>query len=707
MADETPKPKRTIPLPPKKDDPKPAPKEETLDEKIARLEKEAKLAALEKEAAKRAKAPVTTRTKEAISTGISKTGGGIAKGAKFTGEKLAIPLPGQDTYTVRNPVTGRMEAAPTIFEKGIQSLSEIGGWMASKTKKALVGQTAEEKLRGQLSPEELNKVQGEEARKSAIIRNRVREQALELGKPSSNLDVGPDKKVVVGPRGQQAVVPKNIPNVAVLEPLESRIASYTERLHNFIKNESPVFSTGMRKTYPAAFLTASRNKISRIAGSQIAEDFLIAGLNKSGMFSADEVPAVAARLKNRLETRKLLTDSGLFDAVDRPKTRISGGAPKPIDGGGTKFTAIQDDFGNEVKVTPEGRTSWASPAKEPTLDEKLAKFKGKKAETLKAAELARQAELEDARRAVAPYGETTESGQAARTFTGPNSQERQAVLRTKIDKTNAEREAARIAEQERARIAAQQTRARVETANNAAEQAFLKRLEAQRQATTAQRGVEADATWDFRTPRELAMPMASAASGLTGDAPTGVTRMDRLRNIATLNTQTPEEYALQKWLRSRAPLNNVSTEGGTPLRGIVAGRNPNALNLRSTLGSAGQVFGMAPDILTGYALGVQGSGMTSDGRILYPHEMTTIDGTTYANDTIDTMTAMHPNNAARHPEITHAQRYNFNPRWYRDYEDARSQDVAEWVKRTGYVAKPMQGSEPISPEVLNAIRAAQ
>jgi hypothetical protein len=57
-----------------------------------------------------------------------------------------------------------------------------------------------------------------------------------------------------------------------------------------------------------------------------------------------------------------------------------------------------------------------------------------------------------------------------------------------------------------------------------------------------------------------------------------------------LNAQTPEEYALQNWLRSRAPLNNVSTAGGAPLRGIVAESAPTRfLNMgrMPTLGGLG------------------------------------------------------------------------------------------------------------------------
>lgn len=202
--------------------------------------------------------------------------------------------------------------------------------MANKAKTAVTATSAEQRLQSNMTPEQILAKKVSDATRSRVIKTQLKEQALQFSKPSSNLDVGPEMKVVIGPRGQQAVVPKSKPNIAVLEPLESRIGSYIDRLHNFIKNESPVFTTGMRKTYPSAWLTAAREKIAGMGGSQIAEDFLLAGLNRSGLFTADEVPAVANRLKYRIETRKLLMDSGLFDTVDRPNTRISGGAPTPV-----------------------------------------------------------------------------------------------------------------------------------------------------------------------------------------------------------------------------------------------------------------------------------------------------------------------------------------------------------------------------------------
>jgi hypothetical protein len=667
---------------------------ETIKQKVARLELEAKLAKLEKEAANRAKAPIADRAKEAVVSGAEKTTGAVKKATSYVKEKTGV-----GANLVKNPVTGRMEAPPNFLEKGIVGLADITAALANKAKTALVGQSVEESIRSRMTPEQQTRDVVDRVKRATELKRAVAEQAKtqRLNTPSPNLDVGPDKKVVVGPRGQQAVVPKSTPNIAVLEPLESRISSYTDRLHNFIKNESPAFTTGMRKTYPSAILNASRNRIAQMGGSQFAEDFLIAGLNKSGMFTADEVPAVAARLKNRLETRKLLTDSLLFDDIDRPKTMLSGGAPKPIDGGSSKFTTIQDDFGDEVRVTPEGRTTWAGQPPEPTLDERLAKFKGKKADTLKAAELAREVEAEAARRAVEPYG-----GNRPPNANSPSSG---LILRNEIETRKRALEAAKEAVKQEAELAKQKTRARIEGANNASEQAFLNRQQVE---ATARQNAGLEEVWDLRTPRELAMPMATAAQGITGDTPTGVTRMDRLRNIASANQASPERYALDRWLYSRAALNQVPTTGlpprGTTLPSPRSGLPP----VGNALGRGGMAFGMIPDVMMAHRAGTAGAGTSSQGDFLYPHEMQTFDGQAYSTDTLDYVAAMHPDNADKYPQISHSQRYKFNPQWYKGgYEEARVLDVENFVRQTGFEAKPMMGSQPISPELLNLFRYAQ
>jgi len=672
---------------------------ETIKQKVARLELEAKLAKLEKEAADRAKAPIVERAKEAVVSGSEKTTGAVKKATSYVKEKTGV-----GANLVKNPVTGRMEAPPNFLEKGIVGLADITAALANKAKTALVGQSVEESIRSRMTPEQQTKDVVDRVKRATELKKAVSEQAKtqRLNTPSSNLDVGPNQKVVVGPKGQQAVVPKSTPNIAVLEPLESRIKSYTERLHNFIKNESPAFTTGMRKTYPNAILDASRNRIAQMGGSQFAEDFLIAGLNRSGMFTADEVPLVASRLKNRLETRKLLTDSLLFDDIDRPKTMLSGGAPKPIDGGGTKFTTIQDDFGDEVRITPEGRTTWAGQPPEPTLDERLAKFKGKKADTLKAAELAREAEAEAARRAVAPYGDTNEFGQSRQEY---EAAEARAARKLVLDQIVAEKQAAGLEKLKATDQAKAATRARIEGANNASEQAFLNRQQVER---TARQNAGLEEVWDLRTHRELAMPMASMDYGFTYENPTGVTRMDRLRNIASANQASPERYALDKWLYSRAALNQVPTTG-LPPRGTTLPSPRSALPpIGNALGRGGMAFGMVPDVMMAHRAGTAGAGTSSQGDFLYPHEMQTFDGQAYQNDTLDYVAAMHPDNADKYPQISHSQRYKFNPQWYKGgYEEARALDVQNFVRQTGFEAKPMMGSQPISPELLNSFRYAQ
>jgi dihydropteroate synthase len=652
---------------------------ETIDEKIARLEKEAKLAKLEKEAAARSRPPLTTRAKEAVTSGVEKTTGAVKKATSFVKEKTGIGVKPKIS-----PVTGRPEVAPSFLEKGISGLADIASVFANKAKTALTATSAEQRLQAQMTPEQILAKKVSDAKRSSALKVQLKEQALTFGKPSSNLDVGPDKKVVIGPRGQQAVVPKSTPNIAVLEPLETRIASYTDRLHNFIKNESPVFTTGMRKTYPATILTASRNKVASMGGSQIAEDFLLAGLNKSGMFTADEVPAVAARLKNRIETRKLLTDSGLFDTIDRPPTRVSGGAPTPI--------VIKGDT-----IVPAGANS--QPPKDAV-----------KTGTTKTVGGDVPAEQRVGRKGYKPVFQTA-SGDKANTDVAAILEQRRIAREAQsvadADAFNASLAAKKAAEEARLRalqesidnsppptyapkeptIVEQNIRdAKPLTAEQETTyQRVLKQLEEQAARQAGATGKPAPAPQ--MTPAEQSKYDKGMAKGKGRPVLPSTQSTGKPTNVAT--PAMAELSAHEQALRNRG-----GVLGGTQwLRGI--GR----------LG--GQALGITPDIMTGYALGVQGSGMTSDGRVLYPHEMTTIDGATYANETLDTIASMHPNNAARYPEVTHAQRYNFYPRWYRDYEDARSQDVAEWVNRTGYVAQPMQGSQPISPEVLNAIRAAR
>lgn len=567
MADETPKKKKTIPLPPKKDDPAPttAPKAETIDEKIARLEKEAKLAALEKEAAARNRPPVTTRTKEAVVGGVKKAGEVIGKGASKVAEKTGLGGAGKKI----SPITGRLESSPSLFEKGLTGLADVTQYLANKAKSTLVGEgSVEDKIRAQMTEEDIAKDLAKRAKRESEAK-RIRElQAKEqrLSTPSQKLQTPEGQKVVVQPRrGVEGVVPVDTADTAVARPLEERLRIFKPKVENFLKKESPWLSNPDRTTVPTGALEGARNKVARMVGQGTAEDFLVTSLNRSKMFKPDEVPAIARQLIKDQNFRKMIEDSGLWTELERPNSRLSGGAPKPI----------QKPW--EFKFKPE-------PVKEPTLQERLAVFRANKP---KAAEVpddifGEKAQAELAAREVSPYG-----GKGPSVATGPQAQ---AELRNEIE-TRRRALAAQRAEAEPAKQAA---RARIEGANNQAEQAFLKRLEAQRQAAAAQRGVEADATWDFRTPAELA-PVATV-----GNAPSGVTRMDRLRGIATLNAQTPEEYAYLKWLHSRAPFNQVSTAGGAPLRGIeAASRTPRFLNMGRipSLGGLGVAGGAVSGVL--------------------------------------------------------------------------------------------------------------
>ena len=686
MAEETPKKKKTIPLPPKKEEPAtpaPAAKQETLDEKIARLEKEAKLAKLEKEAAARNRPPVTERAKEAVKAGVEKAKTGLGKAADVVKQKTG-------TAPTRSPITGRMVEPPSLFERGITSLADVAGWMAEKAKTAVTGQTIEEAIRAGMTPEQKASQLARDAKRSSAVKQSIATQAKEqrLNTPSPNLNVGPEKQVVVSTsRGKEGVVPAGTNKKAVVIPLEERVQSFTAKLDRFIRNESPLLNARNvdRATVPQGSIEGAKNKLKGLVGGDAtAEDFIVKSLNRSGEFSPDEVPKIARRLVTDPTFRATLEESQLFDAYERPNNRLSGGAPKPID---RRTSAIKP-----------------SPAAEPTLQERLARFQENRVKQT-------QLDIENARKALAPYGDPQRDaklasqaaeqlapygGKGPSVATGPQAQ---LELRNEIE-TRSRALAAKRAETEAARVA---TRTRIEGANNQAEQAFLARLAKEREAVNLAKQAEADATWDLRTPRELAM--AGASTGAVGNAPSGVTRMDRLRNVASLNASTPEEYALQKWLRSRAPLNNISTEGGAPLRGIVAGRAPSRLGGVATLG--GQAFGVVPDIMTGYALGRQGSAITSEGRVLYPSEVVNVDGMSYPLENVQAINYYHPRNADKHPEVTHKQRYEFYPNWYKDEMDARQQDVNEWVQRTGYQYKPMFGSEPMAPEVLNAIRTAQ
>lgn len=584
MADETPKKKKTIPLPAKKDEPAtsaPAAKQETIEEKIARLEKEAKLAQLEKEAANRAKPPITTRTKEAISSGVEKTTGAVKKATSFVKEKTGIGVPPKIS-----PVTGRPEVSPSLFEKGVTGLADIASVLANKAKTAITATSAEERLQAQMTPEEILAKKMADARRASQVKAQIAEQARQerLNAVSPSLDVGPDKQVVVSrTRGKEGIVPANLDKKATIVPLDERVDAIKAKIERYVMGESPLLNAKNvdKATVSQGALEGAKLKLrTMVGGDATAEDFIVKALNRSKQFTPDEVARVARQLVQDPSLRKTLEESKLFDAYERLNNRLSGGAPKPIDGGTSKFTTIQDDYGNEVKVTPEGRTSWAKGAEEPSLATRLERFKGQRADTARAAELARQAEAEAIRNSVAPYG-----GRSPSVATGPQAQ---LELRNEIE-TRRRIIAAQRAEAEAAR---QATRARIEGANNQAEQAFLNRQNAWNQLVEQHKGYD---TWDLRTPAEL----YAASNPVTTPTPSGVTRMDALRQIASQNPKSAEEYAYLKWLHSRAPLNGVSTAGGAPVRGIVAesapvrflnfGRLPSVSGLGAAAGVVGGI----------------------------------------------------------------------------------------------------------------------
>ncbi len=602
MAEETPKKKKTIPLPPKKEEPAtpaPAAKQETLDEKIARLEKEAKLAKLEKEAAARNRPPIVERAKETVVKGVVKGKEGIVAGAKGVGKGVDIVKQKTGMAPTRSPITGRMVEPPSLFERGITSLADVAGWFADKAKTAVTPQTIEDKITSQYSAKEQEDIRtkrlAQEAAKSAAKRNAEiraqvqREEALgpegrAREKLAQKKNIPEGKKLVISKNSlAEAVVDKNIPDIAVKQPLDGRVNRFKLRLESFLKKESPWYATADRQTVPTGALEGARARIARMTGGEnpTAEDFIVKSLNRSKMFTPEEVTQVARQLVADAEMRPMLEESGLFTTYERPNSRLSGGAPKPIDKGTSKFTTIQDDFGNEVKITPKGRPVFPTfpEDQEPSLATRLERFKGQRADTARTVELIKKAEAEAVRNSVAPYG-----GKGPSVATGPQAQ---LELRNEIET----RQRALAAQRAEAELAKQAARARIEGANNQAEQAFLARQARERDAL---RLAEGNATWDIRTPEELTPTgnVAENPSGVTRFdrlrsiaalnagipysplAPTNLGRMDRLREIAMLNAQTPEEYAYLKWLHTRAPLNNISTAGGAPLRGVQASSAP-------------------------------------------------------------------------------------------------------------------------------------
>ena len=204
----------------------------------------------------------------------------------------------------------------------------------------------------------------------------------------------------------------------------------------------------------------------------------------------------------------------------------------------------------------------------------------------------------------------------------------------------------------------------------------------------------------------------------------GLTRQDRLRQISIENKKgvTPDEVMLQKWLKSRLPTSTPESQAATGkpapfIRGMERGVKPPSAGMRA----AGQIaetglhgLGYLPDIMSAYALS-RGGPISGSGQVLYPNEVTSREGEgTYETAALNSLARWHPDNAAENPDITHQQRNaywekfygNANvPRWYRDEADARNQDLSDWLKRTGFVPEPMQGSKPVPQAILDAIRS--
>jgi hypothetical protein len=579
------------------------PKKETPAEKLKRLKIESEIARLEAEAAKRAKPSVKETVKETASVVKEKAAKGLGKA-----REAVVNAAGFGKKTVVNPITGRVEKPPSLLEKGINSLADAATALKTKVQIATTS-NVDERLKLSMTPAQQSKKALEDANRAKTYKQTIEAQARDqrLSAPSKNLDVGPDKKVVVSKRGVQAVVPKDMPSIAVREPLDARVNSYRAKLENFLGRESPMLNNPSSGTARQGAILGAKNKVQKMAGSGFAKDFLIAGLNKSGMFTADEVPAVAQQLLTDENVVNQLNNSMLFDGLEPPKTVQKGQVklPKPADAG-SKIQTIVDDYGNEVRVTPEGRVRNAAPPEQPTLQERLARFQiGKQREAAD--------RLEAARKLLAPYGDPDRDarlaseaakglspygGKGPSVSTGPQAQ---AALRHEIE-TKARALAAQRAEAAAAREAA---RTRITEANNASEKAFLERLAKQREADELARISE---VWDLRTPAEIA---SASAIQNAGPNPSGVTRMDRLRQIAIENKKgvSPLDVKLAKTVGT--PNTKIWGDRVTSNAGATYGRNPSTTFIGSAKPFLPTMSAVRPTIsgLAGAGRAVGGVGM--------------------------------------------------------------------------------------------------
>lgn len=564
---------------------------ETNAQKLKRLREEAEIAKLEAEAAKRAKPSVGEKVKETASVAKEKTVKGVGKA-----RDAVVNAVGLGKKNIVNPITGRLEAPPSLLEKGVTSIMDAAAALKRKAEIA-TAKNATERINLSLTPAQQTKKAMEDAQRARTYKATVEAQAKDqrLNTPSPNLAVGPDKKIVITPFGGQAVVDKNTPRAPLFKPLEQRVDFYKKNLDVFLEKTSPMYGSD-RETVRQGAILGAKEKMKRMGGTY-AKDFLLNGLNKSGLFTPDEIPAVAQRLLKDPYVSVRLTDSMLFEGLEPPKTVQKGEVklPKPADAG-SKIQTIVDDFGNEVRVTPEGRVRNAAPAPTPTLQERLGRFQA-------ARQAQAAADIEAARRFLAPYGDPNRdariAGEAATGLapyggkgpsvaTGPQAQ---AELRHQIE-TKARALAAQRAEAAAAREA---TRTRITEANNASERAFLERQE---RARTEAQLARISQLWDLRTPEEKAMLMPSQAPN-----PSGVTRMDRLRQIAIENKKgvNPNDVIFQKI--AGKPNERVWGKQPDPLVRSIQG-DPSRLRPKITLRGA-----MQPVLLGASAVGTAASGI--------------------------------------------------------------------------------------------------
>ena len=190
--------------------------------------------------------------------------------------------------------------------------------------------------------------------------------------------------------------------------------------------------------------------------------------------------------------------------------------------------------------------------------------------------------------------------------------------------------------------------------------------------------------------------------------------MDRLRQIAIENKKGVSPLEV-KYARITGGVNENLY--GSPLRrNMEFGVKPPSAGARvaGQVGNVGlQGIGFLPDIMNAYALS-RGGPITPDGRILYPSEVYTDADGTYEKAGIDALMKYHPENAARHPDVTNRQRQTYirevmkqgeKNQWFNSDIDAWDQDLADWVKRTGFTPEPLRGSQPVPQAILDAIRS--